>query len=193
MHWSFNEQQIQLVHCPHTLTCQTMTSGRSRRSKLHRHASTGQQLRDANADPLTKPFNQRAYSSPGGENANFASISDKENDEPASPHSLFPTRPESGRRLTYASLPPTPITSSPPEPALLPDSPTLAKAPQIPDSYAAPFSLWDYLREELLATDFDSHQELKWERVSNFLSIPWAMEKVSRTPCAHPRVVPNIF
>ena len=32
-----------------------------------------------------------------------------------------------------------------------------------------PFSLWDYLREELLATDFDSHQELKWERVSNLL------------------------
>ncbi len=31
-----------------------------------------------------------------------------------------------------------------------------------------PFSLWDYLREELLATDFDSHQELKWERVRQF-------------------------
>ncbi|EIN11380.1 DUF747-domain-containing protein [Punctularia strigosozonata HHB-11173 SS5] len=41
-----------------------------------------------------------------------------------------------------------------------------------------PFSLWDYLREELLATDFDSHQELKWERVSNFLAIPWAVEKI---------------
>lgn len=41
-----------------------------------------------------------------------------------------------------------------------------------------PFSLWDYLREELLATDFDSHQEQKWERVSNFLSMPVAMEKI---------------
>ncbi|KAG6882685.1 hypothetical protein C0992_010968 [Termitomyces sp. T32_za158] len=41
-----------------------------------------------------------------------------------------------------------------------------------------PFSLWDYLQEELLATDFDSHQEMKWERVSNFLSIPLAMEKI---------------
>ncbi|KIM31638.1 hypothetical protein M408DRAFT_317895 [Serendipita vermifera MAFF 305830] len=41
----------------------------------------------------------------------------------------------------------------------------------------APFSLWDYLREELLATDFDSHQEMKWERVSNFLNIPFAVEK----------------
>ncbi|XP_006457349.1 hypothetical protein AGABI2DRAFT_212709 [Agaricus bisporus var. bisporus H97] len=41
-----------------------------------------------------------------------------------------------------------------------------------------PFSIWDYLREELLATDFDSHQELKWERVSNFLNIPVAVEKI---------------
>ena len=41
-----------------------------------------------------------------------------------------------------------------------------------------PFSLWDYLREELLATDFDSHQEMKWERVSNFLNVPLAVEKV---------------
>jgi hypothetical protein len=46
---------------------------------------------------------------------------------------------------------------------------------------AHPFSLWDYLREELLATDFDSHQELKWDRVSNFLSIPVAVEKVRCT------------
>ena len=38
-------------------------------------------------------------------------------------------------------------------------------------------STWT-LREELLATDFDSHQELKWERVSNFLSMPIAIEKV---------------
>lgn len=44
---------------------------------------------------------------------------------------------------------------------------------------ATPFSLWDYLREELLATDFDSHQEMKWERVSNFLNVPIAIEKVS--------------
>lgn len=46
------------------------------------------------------------------------------------------------------------------------------------DREGPPFSLWDYLREELLATDFDSHQELKWERVGNFLSMPVAIEKV---------------
>jgi hypothetical protein len=51
--------------------------------------------------------------------------------------------------------------------------------PEQSEVYTVPFSLWDYLREELLATDFDSHQELKWERVGNFLSIPLAIEKVS--------------
>ncbi|ETW81011.1 hypothetical protein HETIRDRAFT_155012 [Heterobasidion irregulare TC 32-1] len=74
--------------------------------------------------------------------------------------------------LAYASLPPTPISSSPPPPHSSLQE-VLHSAPSLP-----PFSLWDYLREELLATDFDSHQELKWERVSNFLAIPVAMEKI---------------
>ncbi|KAF5348675.1 hypothetical protein D9758_006827 [Tetrapyrgos nigripes] len=72
-------------------------------------------------------------------------------------------------RLTYASLPPTPLSASPP---ITPTTPTFI--PYQPP----PFSLWDYLREELLATDFDSHQELKWDRVYNFLNIPLAMEKI---------------
>ncbi|KAF8069985.1 eukaryotic membrane protein family-domain-containing protein [Lyophyllum atratum] len=85
--------------------------------------------------------------------------------------------------LVYSSLPPTPISASPmprpfdDEPLL---SPTFQAELDEETKYkpAPPFSLWDYLREELLATDFDSHQELKWERVSNFLSIPLAMEKI---------------
>ncbi|KII92363.1 hypothetical protein PLICRDRAFT_103879 [Plicaturopsis crispa FD-325 SS-3] len=83
--------------------------------------------------------------------------------------------PHSDARLIYASLPPTPITSSPSGPDSRPDF--TRSLPQGP-SYEPPFSLWDYLREELLATDFDSHQELKWERVSNFLNIPVAIEKI---------------
>lgn len=94
-----------------------------------------------------------------------------------------PVTPEGPRApLTYASLPPTPISPSPP---LQPTSPLSASLPSFPaldTAYEPPFSLWDYLREELLATDFDSHQELKWERVSNFLSMPIALEKVS---CLH--------
>ncbi|KAH7888817.1 eukaryotic membrane protein family-domain-containing protein [Phlebopus sp. FC_14] len=77
------------------------------------------------------------------------------------------------RPLTYASLPPTPILPSPPA---SPPPPNRLSATDFP--HQPLFSLWDYLREELLATDFDSHQELKWERVSNFLSIPFAIEKV---------------
>ncbi|UZJ52656.1 hypothetical protein CBS101457_001976 [Exobasidium rhododendri] len=48
---------------------------------------------------------------------------------------------------------------------------------QIADA-APPFSLWDYLKEEVMATDFDNTQELKWERVTNFIAIPFWMEKI---------------
>ncbi|KAH8979631.1 eukaryotic membrane protein family-domain-containing protein [Lactarius akahatsu] len=85
---------------------------------------------------------------------------------------------EDGPLFTYASLPPTPITSSPPPPVSNGEQYKLPQAQEQSDVYDTPFSLWDYLREELLATDFDSHQELKWERVSNFLSIPLAIEKI---------------
>jgi len=77
-----------------------------------------------------------------------------------------PTTPKNEPQ-TYASLPPSPVSPSPPP---------LRRHKE--ERGAPPFSIWDYLREELLATDFDSHQELKWERVSNFLSIPLAIEKV---------------
>lgn len=93
---------------------------------------------------------------------------------------------EDGPLLTYASLPPTPITSSPPPPASNGEQFKLPQAQEQSDVYNTPFSLWDYLREELLATDFDSHQELKSERVSNFLSIPLAIEKVGALAGTYP-------
>jgi len=91
--------------------------------------------------------------------------------------------------LLYSSLPPTPISASPSPRPFEPEPPPAPLRISSPPSFQSdlpkatppettPFSLWDYLREELLATDFDSHQELKWDRVSNFLSIPLAMEKV---------------
>ncbi|PPQ90536.1 hypothetical protein CVT25_015850 [Psilocybe cyanescens] len=100
--------------------------------------------------------------------------------------STSPTRSifaQRSRPTAYASLPPTPIQPSRPFSPLspvspLPASPTYEAASSQPEPYNVPFSLWDYLREELLATDFDSHQELKWERVSNFLQMPVAMEKI---------------
>ncbi|KAG6844628.1 hypothetical protein H0H87_005485, partial [Tephrocybe sp. NHM501043] len=92
--------------------------------------------------------------------------------------------------LVYSSLPPTPISTSPP-PLPYDTLPKLSYSDTFKTELAAeaidikpapPFSLWDYLQEELLATDFDSHQELKWERVSNFFSIPLAMEKPPPLP-----------
>lgn len=43
-----------------------------------------------------------------------------------------------------------------------------------------PASLWDYLNEELRATDLDGSQEMKAERVTNFFSVPIEVEKVRR-------------
>ncbi|CDO76187.1 hypothetical protein BN946_scf185037.g10 [Trametes cinnabarina] len=97
--------------------------------------------------------------------------------QPASarpPESPPPSRPP----LAYASLPPTPISQSPPLPATPSLSAPLPSISSLDSFHEPPFSIWDYLREELLATDFDSHQELKWERVSNFLSMPIALEKI---------------
>lgn len=92
-------------------------------------------------------------------------------------HSMATVKQEDGNdTLAYTSLPSSPICKSPVSPTP-PIYDELRRGVQ-PEPYSAPFSLWDYLREELLATDFDSHQELKWERVSNFLSIPLAIEKV---------------
>lgn len=45
-------------------------------------------------------------------------------------------------------------------------------------SESSTVSLWDYLKEELTAADFETTQELKRERVANFLSVPIAFEKV---------------
>lgn len=101
--------------------------------------------------------------------------------EPTPGFHSFRGRTRNSLPKTYASLPPTPISPSPPS---RPFTPTLPVSPislefDTSITTAPPFSLWDYLREELLATDFDSHQELKWDRVSNFLSMPLAIEKAS--------------
>jgi hypothetical protein len=114
--------------------------------------------------------------------------------------STSPTRSIFERRplpTAYASLPPTPIQISrlfsPPSP-VSPVKLVFEGPPSQPEPYSVPFSLWDYLREELLATDFDSHQELKWERVSNFLSMPVAMEKVRGSEfCCFRMTFPTVF
>lgn len=102
---------------------------------------------------------------------------------------LWPRSPTAEElRKTYASLPSSPVVRESPSPfgpPLPPSEPVYVKKeeeeehpPSFPEPEQDSFSLWDYLREELLATDFDSHQELKWERVSNFLGVPLALERV---------------
>ena len=86
------------------------------------------------------------------------------------PTHLLSSSKGSQNTYAYASLPSTPL------PLLSP--PATEDKPTFIADDPVPFSLWEYLREEVLATDFDSHQEMKWERVSNFLSVPLAVERV---------------
>lgn len=54
-----------------------------------------------------------------------------------------------------------------------------------------PFSLVDYLKEEIRATELDGFQELKTERITNFLAVPFAVERVHRIITLH-RQLDNI-
>ncbi|CEP13392.1 hypothetical protein [Parasitella parasitica] len=49
---------------------------------------------------------------------------------------------------------------------------------QYPDESLRQISFLDYLKDELTVADFDSAQELKRERVTNFLGVPGAIEKL---------------
>ncbi|KAK4519180.1 uncharacterized protein ATC70_009412 [Mucor velutinosus] len=48
----------------------------------------------------------------------------------------------------------------------------------LPDDSLRQISFLDYLKDELTVADFDSAQELKRERVTNFLGVPGAIEKL---------------
>ncbi|CAK5281540.1 unnamed protein product [Mycena citricolor] len=122
---------------------------------------------------------QRRFSSPSFKDS-WSRSKSKPNSRPSRDTASAHVDADAERpRPIYASLPPSPIL--PPSP-VSPSPPSRSLSPPDPPLYdniaPPPFSLWDYLREELLATDFDSHQELKWDRVSNFLSIPVAIEKI---------------
>lgn len=73
-----------------------------------------------------------------------------------------------------ATAPPAP-PAAPPTPPKTP--PSLAGAHHTHD--IPTFTIWDYLTDELTASDFDIQQELKREKVANFLGVPAAIEKVS--------------
>lgn len=47
-----------------------------------------------------------------------------------------------------------------------------------------PASLWDYLKEEIRATELDGSQEMKAERVTNFFAVPMAVERVRVSTCS---------
>lgn len=78
------------------------------------------------------------------------------------------------------------------EESVEPSSPTSPAQSQILPTLGSrllPASLWDYLQEEISASDLDGSQEMKAERVTNFFSVPMAVEQVSldTTYRVHPK------
>lgn len=65
-----------------------------------------------------------------------------------------------------------------------PSTPTSPTSPNRPRGLSnarrrfLPTSLWDYLQEEISASELDGSQEMKAERVTNFFSVPMAVEQV---------------
>ena len=81
------------------------------------------------------------------------------------------------RQDTPMSMPPDP-DSPPSPPRTSPSSSSdAAKFPGLPSRFL-PASLWDYLKEEIRATELDGSQEMKAERVTNFFSVPMVVEQV---------------
>ncbi|KAI0342004.1 DUF747-domain-containing protein [Trametopsis cervina] len=136
------------------------------------------------SSPTSIPFAYTPHAVTDDEFGHDSGLEDDDASVISNPETFAVLQPSSsGPLFTYSSLPPTPISTSPfPGRSPSPPSPSqgdVQTSPKIAHEFSAPpFSLWDYLREELLATDFDSHQEQKWERVSNFLSMPVAVEKI---------------
>lgn len=100
---------------------------------------------------------------------------------PPSATSTKPSHPSSARTQNSSALysnDAKPPSRSPIPPPISASAATSKKTIPV-DPPMAPFSLWEYLKEEVLATDFDSTQEMKWERVTNFVVVPYWVESVS--------------
>lgn len=64
-----------------------------------------------------------------------------------------------------------------------PPAPTRRKSTRVRERLQSiPFSLWDYLQEEVMAVETEHEEGLKTERVTNFLSVPGEVEKVRQLP-----------
>ncbi|OAD05118.1 hypothetical protein MUCCIDRAFT_139700 [Mucor lusitanicus CBS 277.49] len=67
---------------------------------------------------------------------------------------------------------------APPQDTAQQPSPQKQPSQPLPDDSLRQISFLDYLKDELTVADFDSAQELKRERVTNFLGVPGAIEKL---------------
>ncbi|KAF9972520.1 hypothetical protein BGZ73_004340 [Actinomortierella ambigua] len=88
----------------------------------------------------------------------------------------LPTAPNGGGANSQSR----PLDGNSPHPSKLNSSQAEGLGSNMTDhtTYPVTVSLWDYLKEEMTASDFESTQELKRERVANFFSVPIAFEKM---------------
>ncbi|ORZ01641.1 eukaryotic membrane protein family-domain-containing protein [Syncephalastrum racemosum] len=105
---------------------------------------------------------------------------------PSSPQTptlaMTPSEDETGQNNEEKRYQSEQVTRSRPTPAQIPAAaatlPAAATIATAAEDERRSFSFWDYLRDEVTVSDFDTAQEIKRERVTNFLGVPAAVEKL---------------
>ncbi|KAI8146129.1 eukaryotic membrane protein family-domain-containing protein [Fennellomyces sp. T-0311] len=130
-----------------------------------------QQLSRSSSLPSTKPVVRTSPLVPP--NHNTFTLLDQNHRPPLHTTSKKKKKRKAGKTPLSPLSPPAPLTPSSSSPPLSAQS-----ADHKDDADDVSFSFWDYLRDELTVSDFDSTQEIKRERITNFLGVPAAIEKL---------------
>lgn len=154
----------------------------SRGDSLAIQSLTSRRASAGNVHEVSEPGTTLIRSSFKRDDARERHINGVTSQSPGLAPPLSPTKASDKPTLKQSSSPLSNADSStkPPQPSTSSKLPGRRGSVVDEDTKAsiAPFSLWEYLKEEVMATDFDSTQEMKWERVTNFVAVPWWVEKV---------------
>ncbi|CEH18899.1 Predicted membrane protein [Ceraceosorus bombacis] len=124
----------------------------------------------------------RTHSPPSAYHSDESIVSDTSRPDAEAVHWEAPRRADDKHLIVEPNTPlaarrASPVEVSTPRPSSHSQSAAALNTLPLVGSQSS-LSLWDYLREEIVATDFDSTQEMKWERVTNFIAIPFWMERI---------------
>ncbi|KAJ3015451.1 hypothetical protein HKX48_004587 [Thoreauomyces humboldtii] len=115
-----------------------------------------------------EPTEAAKFDSPAGSKVNIAPPEAEDSDKPGpAPVTRFPPllerRPTAQWQTASAAPAPAPVS--------------------YPRTYDSMGSMWDYFRGELFGSDFDEIPDVKKERIQNFLSVPYELEKFMLFGC----------